>query len=255
MESSKDLSVNRWDSVGFKVVILEMIALFIVCVSLAWLPSPEVDAKEGLESHLGMLRWMSVAENPEVVNYVSMIGDNLVQNIPIRNQYSEFKYTFRVNSYAAVGANATKGGFVYISCGSLLEAKNEGELASLLAHEIAHNALRHQARKDISFSLEKIFFSEKDLVIEHEWEADIFAARLMIKSGYDPNDFANILERVDAADPPEENVYREHPPTVDRVIRIRQIAKKFKSKISIENIMQLTNIKSLLGGCKDKKVI
>lgn len=252
MELSKELSDKRWRNIGLIVIILEAIVLFIVCVSLTWLPPPETDANEGLESHLSMLGWARMIEDPEVVDYVSRIGNNLVENLPVRNQYPEFKYTFRVNNYATVGANATKGGYVYISCGSLLEVRNEGELASLLAHEIAHNALRHQTRVDMSSSFEKIFFSDKDLIIEHEWEADIFAARILLKSGYDPNDFANILEREDALDPPEGGVYREHPPTVDRVFKIRQIAKRFKSKTSMENIMPLNRIKSLLGGCKDK---
>jgi predicted Zn-dependent protease len=47
-----------------------------------------------------------------------------------------------VNS-ADINAFALPGGFVYVNRGLIEAARTEGELAGVLAHEMAHVALRH----------------------------------------------------------------------------------------------------------------
>src|ERR687883_28502 len=42
-----------------------------------------------------------------------------------------------------INAFALPGGFVFVNAGAIAAAKNEGELAGVMAHEISHVALRH----------------------------------------------------------------------------------------------------------------
>src|SRR5206468_7300366 len=54
-----------------------------------------------------------------------------------------FNYQFRVVNASDINAFALPGGYVYVNRGVLDQARNEGEVAGVLAHEISHVALRH----------------------------------------------------------------------------------------------------------------
>ena len=63
--------------------------------------------------------------------------------IPNEFQHPEFRYSFDVVNVSDLNAFALPGGPMYINRGMLEAAKNEGEVAGVLAHEISHVALRH----------------------------------------------------------------------------------------------------------------
>ena len=64
-------------------------------------------------------------------------------NIPAEFQHPEFRYTFDVVNVSDINAFALPGGPMFINRGMIEAAKNEGEVAGVLAHEISHVALRH----------------------------------------------------------------------------------------------------------------
>ena len=70
-------------------------------------------------------------------------GSGWSQNIPEEFRHSEFRYSFDVVNVSDLNAFALPGGPMYINRGMLQAAKNEGEVAGVLAHEISHVALRH----------------------------------------------------------------------------------------------------------------
>lgn len=74
---------------------------------------------------------------------------------------------------------AADGRIVQLTTGVLAEAKDDDELAFLIAHEMAHNILRHKERLDrTGRSNANILATEK--------EADELGLKLMKAAGYDP---------------------------------------------------------------------
>lgn len=75
--------------------------------------------------------------------YISRIGQRLAQV----SSRPEIPYRFQVVDDDNINAFATMGGFVYINTGLIKAADNEAELASVMAHEIAHIAGRHAVKQ------------------------------------------------------------------------------------------------------------
>ena len=133
----------------------------------------------------------------------------------------KFPYQFKVVNASDINAFALPGGYMYLNRGLIEAAKNEGQLAGVMAHEMAHVALRHgtnQASKAYlgqaglgslggllgkddgstnqmigavgGFGLNALFlkFSRTD-----EEQADIVGAQTMAKAGYDPQDMVGFL--------------------------------------------------------------
>ena len=81
-------------------------------------------------------------DDPEVVDYLNMLGSRLVA--ASRDARQDFEF-FAVPDNA-VNAFALPGGYIGVNTGLILLAQNESELASVLAHEITHVTQRHIAR-------------------------------------------------------------------------------------------------------------
>lgn len=81
-------------------------------------------------------------EDPEIAGYVQALGQRLASAPPIGRR----QYEFFVIRNPQVNAFALPGGYIGIHSGLLLTAQTESELASVVAHEIAHVEQRHMAR-------------------------------------------------------------------------------------------------------------
>src|SRR4029079_6780985 len=55
----------------------------------------------------------------------------------------QFKFQAWVVATKEINAFALPGGFLFVNAGAIAAAKNEGELAGVMAHEISHATLRH----------------------------------------------------------------------------------------------------------------
>ena len=86
-----------------------------------------------------------LVENPVVVDYVNRIAQNLV-----RNSDAKVPFTIKVIDSEEINAFAFPGGFLFVNYGVILAAGNEAELASVMAHEIAHVAAHHADEADDS---------------------------------------------------------------------------------------------------------
>ncbi|MGV7122202.1 M48 family metalloprotease [Sphingopyxis sp. 550A] len=85
---------------------------------------------------------------------------------------------------------AADGRLVVISGGLVQFATNDDELAAAVAHELAHNILRHRARLDaagVDRGLGKQFGRSARLFKQTEVEADRLSAWLLAGAGYDPH--------------------------------------------------------------------
>ncbi|NLS13192.1 M48 family metallopeptidase [Vibrio sp. SM6] len=87
-------------------------------------------------------RSQPVIDDPVLNNYLSTLGHRLVANADdVKTNFRFFMIRDRnINAFAFFG------GHVAIHSGLFLHAKDESELASVMAHEIAHVTQRHLAR-------------------------------------------------------------------------------------------------------------
>lgn len=105
--------------------------------------SPQTERRLG-ESIVRDIRFRepTYLDDPEIVDYLAKLGAKLTQANPAARQDFEF---FAMRD-AVVNAFALPGGFVGVNTGLINLADTESELASVLAHEIAHVSQRHIAR-------------------------------------------------------------------------------------------------------------
>jgi len=81
-------------------------------------------------------------DDPEIENYLNQLGYKLV-SVSARNQRT---FNFFVVDDPTINAFAMPGGNIGVHTGLLLAAQSESELASVIAHEIAHVTQDHLAR-------------------------------------------------------------------------------------------------------------
>ncbi len=196
---------------------------------------------------------LPMVTNSAVTQYVSRLGSKLAAHAP----GSKYPYQFKVVNLSDINAFALPGGFVYVHRGLIERARTEGELAGVMAHEIAHVALRHQTnrvsraylaqtgvgilgglfgsksssstRSVVSavggFGLNSLFLKNSRSA---EGQADIAGAQIMAKAGYDPMDMARFFDvlRQEAGGNPSKlsQFFSDHPAPANRATRIRREA-------------------------------
>jgi predicted Zn-dependent protease len=111
--------------------------------------SSSADLPPQLERRIGesivreiRLREPAYLDDPEVADYLAALGARLIAVAPGVRQDFEF---FAMRD-ASINAFALPGGFVGVHTGLVTAAESESEVASVLAHEIAHVTQRHIAR-------------------------------------------------------------------------------------------------------------
>ena len=131
---------------------------------------------------------------------------------------------FRVEASDAPEASAD-GRLVLISTGLAQFAADDAELAAAMAHELAHNILRHPARLDaaaVKRGLLRQFGRNARLFRQTEVEADRLSVWLLAGSGYDPAAAARFWERFGGRNGAVLFQAGTHPRWRDRVATIRQ---------------------------------
>ncbi|PSN09168.1 peptidase [filamentous cyanobacterium CCT1] len=173
--------------------------------------------------------------NRQVQQYVDRVGQRLVT---ASDDSRDIPYTFQVVSSNEINAFATPGGFVYVTTGLLQEADNEAQLASVLAHEIAHINERHSVQAlrqavlaqgiaetagvdmntlaQVGYQLAFQLPRSRD----YEYAADAQGLEILQVAGYPPQAFVNFLEQLmDSSGQPE--FLRTHPTSANRIREIR----------------------------------
>lgn len=183
--------------------------------------------------------------DPQVNEYINRLTQNLVRN-------SDAKVPFRVKVIEndEVNAFALPGGFFYVDTGLILAADNEAGLAGVMAHEIAHVAARHatkNATKQQLFNLASIpliflggpagYAARQVLGIampmsflkfsrDAEREADLLGLEYDYQTGYDPEEFIRLFEKLKIRDKENKNflarAFSTHPMTADRIKRAQK---------------------------------
>ncbi|MEZ5427457.1 MAG: M48 family metallopeptidase [Pyrinomonadaceae bacterium] len=183
------------------------------------------DVKIGQQAAGEVEEQLPILKDSESTRYVQSVGQRLVNSIPSQFRHSEFRYDFEIVNASDINAFALPGGPMFVNRGMIEAAKNEGEMAGVMAHEISHVALRHgtaQATKQ-SNPLNQILgigailggailAGEAGAQLgalgvqawmtrysrEYETQADILGAQIMADAGYDPRDLANMFKTIEA---------------------------------------------------------
>ncbi|MBI2213138.1 MAG: M48 family metalloprotease [Acidobacteria bacterium] len=210
--------------------------------------SAEQDVEIGRASAAEADRQFPLVTDRDVVTYVNEVGRRLAAH----SGGPGFSYQFRVINASDINAFALPGGFIYVNRGILAEARNEGEVAGVIAHEIAHVALRHgthQASKAYAaqaglsilggfltgrasettagvinaiggFGLNALFLKFSR---ELETQADVRGAQILAAAGYAPADMVGFFRTLARVDTSRKTTWlSHHPAPPDRIARIER---------------------------------
>jgi predicted Zn-dependent protease len=182
------------------------------------------DVRLGQQAAAEVERQMPILNDAEATRYIQQVGQRLVNAIPQQFQQPAFNYRFQIVNARDINAFALPGGPMYVNRGMIEAARSEGEMAGVMAHEIAHIALRHgtsQATKQrnplnqigtIGLILGgAILGGEQGAQLgalgaqawmtsysrDYEEKADILGAQIMANAGYDPRDLANMFRTIE----------------------------------------------------------
>lgn len=187
-------------------------------------------------------------DDPEIETYLNQLGYKLV-SVSTRNQ-REFNF-FVVND-PSINAFAMPGGNIGVHTGLLLSAQGESELASVVAHEIAHVTQDHIARMvasqsqsywptvaalalallaarsnpnvasaAIASSQAYSIQNQLNYSRDYEREADRLGYEMLTRGGFDPRGMSGFFDRLQRAnrfyDSSAPAYLRTHPLTSDRI--------------------------------------
>lgn len=198
-------------------------------------------------------------EDAELNEYIQHVGSRLVA----ASDQQDVDFTFFIVRDDTVNAFALPGGYIGVHSGLLLRTRTESELASVLAHEVAHVTQRHVARRfeansnlglktlavllgaialaasgaggdDVTGAMmlgqgmlaqEQINFTR-----QQEYEADYIGVEMLARAGFDPKGMVSFFETMQRAQRIRNSRMPEflstHPLSVSRVIESSQRVQK-----------------------------
>lgn len=106
------------------------------------LVSPEQERQLGEAFMRSLRQQVPLVDDPELNAYLNSLGNRLVANSDDPSQ----RFTFFIVKDDSINAFAAPGGFIGTHSALFLAARNESELAGVLAHEIAHVTQKHLVR-------------------------------------------------------------------------------------------------------------
>jgi predicted Zn-dependent protease len=203
-------------------------------------PEKEIALGQALAAKLQAA--LPLIKDQQLAEYLATLGAGLNQHILA----NPFPFSFKIyddtkpNSKPPAGSMmfpyqaadrrdlepvAIAGGPIFVPLGLLRNVRNEPDLAAVLAHAMAHIALRHSVRMA---ALELGIVSAPVGLLEqarkYELDADALAVRILADSGSDPGALAAFLSKP----PPDERSLRQImlsslPPRPSRIEAIRNV--------------------------------
>jgi Zn-dependent protease with chaperone function len=233
--------------------------------------TPQQDIEMGKQSAGEIAQQVPLMRDERILSYVRQLGARLAERAP----GFDFTYQFNVIATKEINAFALPGGYVFVNAGAILAARNEGELAGVMAHEIAHVALRHPTNQvskayvaksglqiirratgaDIGQILEKVGGAGANLLFlkfgrTAETQADLEGARIMAQAGYDPRDMAGFFELLQSKSGQKTPEFMsDHPDPGNRVAAInKELASLKVNSNPVRDSNEFKEVKGLLTG-------
>ncbi len=229
--------------------------------------SPREEEQLGREFMRSVRRSLTLLDDIPTTTYLQALTDRLASSLMQEDQPS--MTVFLVND-PSINAFAGPGGYIGIHTGLLLSAQTEDELASVLAHEIAHVTQRHlvrafQASQRMSLPtmgaliaalvlgasnpevgeavLATTLASSAQQQLTHsrgnEQEADNIGLEMLANANFDPRAMVKFFEtlmnkqRLTESSAPE--FMRTHPLTVGRIADARNRAAQYPTHAPTDN--------------------
>jgi predicted Zn-dependent protease len=196
-------------------------------------------------------------ETPELKDaavqaYISRIGRRLAAQA----RGARYPYSFSIANYREINAFALPGGPVWVNRGAIEAAKNESQLAGVLAHEIAHISQRHSARQLSNAMVANLGLSLLGALLgnsgganaaniaaryvasgaflefsrDDEREADRVGAAIMARAGWDAHGMIELMQTIreqQRRDPSSVEVFfSNHPAPGDRIGDLNRVVAK-----------------------------
>ncbi|MBF0121142.1 MAG: M48 family metallopeptidase [Desulfobacterales bacterium] len=190
----------------------------------------------------GFKRYGLPIRNQEFQRYVNLLGNSIARN----STRSDISYYFVVVDSSIYNAFSCPGGIIFISSALIKSMNDESELASVLAHEIAHISHKHALKsikrakffegvskitavtmkKDDGKSFQEMIGNLQTTLFDNgldqnmEFEADASAMDLLYRTGYAPSGFIKVLEMLQAREAGSEKKgswFSTHPPLYIRI--------------------------------------
>lgn len=200
----------------------------------------------GTQTKQAIILQYGLVDDPQLQAYIEEMGKKLVSV----SERKYLPYNFTILNTPMINAFAAPGGCIFVTKGILLALKNDGELATIIGHEIGHVSARHsmgalekQYGYQIAFKITEVI-TKKDLsglksyanalaglIIlgygrDNEYESDRCGLKYCMAAGYDARGMATFFERLKQLEgsPPSqlEILFRSHPPTEERIARANQ---------------------------------
>lgn len=192
--------------------------------------------------------------DPTKTKYINTVGQSVVLVSDLPETFGG--YHFAVIDSSEINAVSAPGGFVYISSGLLKLLPSEDALAAVLAHEVAHVVKRHgvnaisnshlfSALTDFSKQAASVAASQVSSPVDlgpmtavfagsvsgvteklltkgydrgQEYDADLYAAMLLQRAGYDPRALLEVLTILKShAGTASGGWFDTHPAPADRI--------------------------------------
>jgi Zn-dependent protease with chaperone function len=183
------------------------------------------DVQLGQQASAEVEKELPILNDSYSTQYVQNVGRRLVAAIPPQYQQSAFRYSFKIVNARDINAFALPGGAMYVNRGMIEAARNEGEMAGVMAHEISHVALRHgtaQITKAQKYQWLALGGAIAGAILgggigeavgqgsvmavgayllkfsrEYETQADVLGSQILARADYDPEDLANMFRTIE----------------------------------------------------------
>ena len=217
--------------------------------------SEEKEIAIGKQYSVEIERSAKLLTDPVVNEYVNRVAQNVARNSDLK-----IPLTVKVIDDPSLNAFALPGGFLYVNTGLLMAADEEDQVAGVVAHEIAHVAARHWASQMTKMTFAQfamlplifvpmsypVYMGVMEAYMQGvplaflkfnrgaEAEADYLGIQYMYKAGYDPNSyvafFGKVMEEERRMPGSMPQVFMDHPPTGDRIIKTEEEIKQILPK-------------------------
>lgn len=234
------------------------------------LVSPQQEYQVGQRFFWQLQQRVDLVQDPEINAYITALGNRLV----VSSDAPSLPFNFFMVPDPSINAFAAPGGFIGVHSGLMLTADSEDELASVVAHEIAHVTQRHILRgyeksERMSVPLTAAMIAaallgiadpsagsaaimavqggaiqmQIDYTRAHEAEADNLGMQNLVNAGFDPHAMPRFFEKLQVASRfyggghiPE--FLRTHPITGSRIAETRARAEAYPVQAKPRDSMQ-----------------
>ncbi len=229
-----------WKHAAFALIVL--LSAGLAMASLAVADSYEAEAVIGDRlAAAGFQRYGMPIEDDAIQTYVNRVGAAVARNA---GEPDTPFYFAALDNDRIIASWSCPAGIVAVTTGFLRTMKNEAELAGVLAHETVHATGRHPLRtygqtefKGPAGTLPELIRRLSAVVFEQgvaaplEHAADARGMEIAFRTGYDPEAFVRLLERLqalpDAVRLPG-SWFKTHPPLGERINRCETRLAKFR---------------------------